>query len=192
MNVNDKHNATVRLRALAVFLVAMASFALLLYSGSSLLRSVFGAGGTDTVTGTLTVNHYCSFTTNVDSTGVNFGGAAGLNPGTNTIGTSNAIAVTDTGNLASNILVSGSNWNSGSQNFHVTNTIWSATSNSAFNPGSVIGSLETNEIYLTGTSTDTQIPVNTVSANYIYLGVSVPAGQAPGTYSQTINVISSC
>ena len=154
---------------------------------------VFAAGGTDAVTGTLTVNHYCVFTTNTDVSGITFAGAAGLNPGTNTIGTVNTIAVTDTGNLASNILTSGSNWNYNANTFNVQNTIWSPGANTLFSPGTVASnSAVDNEVYLTGTTSDTHIPVNTVGANSIWYGVAVPAGQAPGTYTQTINVISSC
>ncbi|MGI0100572.1 MAG: hypothetical protein ACREBH_02535 [Candidatus Micrarchaeaceae archaeon] len=180
-------------KELTLVFASMAVFLVLMYAGVLSTYVVFGAGGgTDAVTGKLTVNHYCSFTTNVDAAGITFGGLGGLNPGTNTIGTTNVITVTDTGNLASNILVSGSNWNYNSNSFDVENTVWSATTNTAFSPSSVIGSLETNEIYLTVISTDTNIPVNTLSSNSIFFGVAVPAGQSPGTYTQTINVISSC
>jgi hypothetical protein len=153
---------------------------------------------TDTLTGQLNVNHYCAFSSNVDGGGILFGGAAGLNPNANTIGLSNTVAVTDTGNLNSNILVQGTgaalyangNWVYGTNTFGVSNTIWGPTSNTAFSPGSVVGGA--NEVYLTAGLVDTHIPVNTVSANSIYWGVSVPAGQINGNYISNILVSSSC
>ena len=150
------------------------------------LATVFYAGGnTSSVTASVTINNYCSFTTNV--AGINFIVSGG--PGTNTGTETNTIAVTNTGNLATNILVAGAggganngNWIYASNSFYVTNTVWDYTASTAYasaNP-------------LTTTSTDTHIPVNTVSANTISFGLAIPAGQAPGTYSQTISIISTC
>ena len=99
------------------------------------IYQVFATGGTDAITGSLTVNHYCVFTTNVDSGGITFGGATGLNPASNTMGIVNTIAITDTGNLGSNILTSGSNWNYLSNSFNVGNSIWSSnTANNLWGP----------------------------------------------------------
>jgi hypothetical protein len=172
-----------------LFVFALAAV-LTLGIGALHIAYTYAAGGTDAVTGTLVVNHYCSFTTNVDGSGITFAGAAGLNPASNTIGTVNTVAVTDTGNLGSNILVSGSNWNFASNSFNVANTIVSAAANALFTPSSAPG--ESNEIRLSGTSVDTLVNVNTLAANSVWFGVGVPAGQVPGTYTQTINVISSC
>jgi hypothetical protein len=170
-----------------VFALAI-SFSIFIYF--ELQGIAYGGGGTDAIAGTLLINHYCVFSTNVDTGGIAFGGSTGFNPGTNTIGTVNSIGVTNSGNLASNILTSGSNWNYLSNSFYVTNTVWSGTANSVWSPVIILGGA--NEIRLTGASVDTRVTVNSISPNSIWLGVSIPAGQAPGIYTQTINVISNC
>ncbi len=137
---------------------------------------VLATGTTDLVSASVTINSYCSFT--VSNTAIDFGS---LFPG-NTIPTDNVITVSDTGNIGSNILTSGSNWAFASNTFGVTNTVWSPTS----------GTTYASATPLTGTTTDTKIVVTTTTSNDIYYGLGIPAGEAPGTYSQTINVISSC
>lgn len=150
------------------------SFAILFSSLG--VKYYYAVGNTAQVTGTVLVNTACVFSTN--SAAINFGA---LNPGTNTVGTPNTILVTNIGNTNSNILVSGSNWNNGGQNFNVANTVYNSVTTTTF-----------PSIRLSGSSTDTLIPVNTVSGNTIFFGLGIPAAQASGTYSQTINVISSC
>ena len=145
------------------------------------MYGAFGAGSTDNVSGLLTVARVCVFTTNADSSGITFAGSAGLDPGQNTIGTVNSISVTDTGNLGSNILISASNWVFGTNTFYVTNTIY----NAILQPYYVAP-------YVTGATTDTFIPVNTAAPNSISFGVAAPVGVPPGTYAQTINIISNC
>ena len=142
---------------------------------------VWAYTNTSALSGSVTVNHYCAFAANV--AGVNFGGVAGMNPGTNTGTMSNTIGVTDTGNLASNILTDGSgSWTYNANTFGVQNTVYSSSISTSYGAGTV----------LTTSSTDTFIPVNTASANAISYGMAIPAGQAPGTYTLTINLISSC
>ena len=140
----------------------------------------YAAGNTVAITGSVTINHYCAFTTNTAA--IVFGGSTGLNPGSNTGTMANTISVTDTGNLNSNILTSGTTWTFGSNTFGVSNTEYSASAATSYGSGTA----------LSASSTDTNIPVNTVSANTISYGLGVPNGQAPGTYTQTIDVISSC
>ena len=142
--------------------------------GSAML--VMAGGNSSPVTASVTINNYCAFT--VGNTAINFGA---LNPGSNTIYSSNVITVTDSGNLGSNILTSGNSWTFASNTFGVTNTVWSSA-NVLYGSGTA----------LTGTSADTAIVVTTSATNSIYFGLGVPAGQAPGTYSQTIEIISSC
>ena len=142
-----------------------------------MVGNVLAAGNTDAISASVTINNYCTFT--VSNTAISFGS---LNPGANTLTTSNTVTVTDTGNLGSNILTSGTSWTYASNNFGVQNTVWSASGSTAYGSGTV----------LTLSSVDSKIVVTTSTANSIYYGLGVPAGQAPGTYSQTINIISSC
>ena len=143
----------------------------------SIAGLLFAGGGTDAVTASVTINNYCSFT--VSNSAINFGS---MNPGANTVTTANAITVTDTGNIGSNILTSGSSWVFNSNTFGVTNTVWSTSSSTAYASANL----------LTGSTVDTKMIVTTATPNTIYYGLGIPAGQAPGTYSQTIDVISSC
>ena len=137
-----------------------------------------GVGGTDAVTASVTINNYCTFT--VSNTAINFGS---MNPGTTTATTANGVVtVTDTGNVGSNILTSGTTWTFGSNTFGVQNTVWSPSSTTAYASANV----------LTGSAVNTNIIVTTTATNTIYYGLGIPAGQAPGTYSQTIDVISTC
>ena len=144
----------------------------------SIAGLLFAGGGTDAVTASVTINNYCTFT--VSNTAINFGS---MNPGTTTATTANGVVtVTDTGNIGSNILTSGNSWVYNSNSFGVQNTVWSGSSSTAY----------ASATPLTITSTDTGIVVTTTAPNTIYYGLGIPAGQAPGTYSQTIDVISSC
>ena len=118
----------------------------------------------------------CTFT--VSNTAINFGP---INPGTD-IATQNAILITNTGNTASNVLLDGSDWAFNSNTFSVTNTVWSWSSGVAY--ASANG--------LTSTTSDTRVTVGSSNQKNIFFGVGTPSGQAPGTYSQTINIISSC
>jgi hypothetical protein len=189
------HNRRLNLHRYLIVLIIV-TVAIMLSLSTNFVPAQYSSN--DIVTGQLNVNRYCVFSTNVDTGGITFGGANGLNPNANTIGLSNTVAVTDTGNRNSNILVQGigagfatnGNWVYGTNTFGVSNTIWGPTSNTAFSPGSVVGGA--NEVYLSAILVDTYIPVNTVSANSIYWGVSVPVGQLPGTYTSNILISSSC
>ncbi len=160
----------------------------------------YGNGNTAAVTGTLTVNTFCAFTTNV--AGVTFSSGVAQYAGTfvppdNTIGTSNTVNVINTGVTNSNILVSGTDcsWVTGS----VSNTIWATKTHSYFvipaNVYTLTNALQGNEIQLSTSTSDTgEVVSNTLNSNgnTLYLGVGVPSGIAPATYTQTIDVLSSC
>jgi hypothetical protein len=94
--------------------------------------------------------------------------------------TSNVVNIGNAGTATSNILIEGGNWISGTSSFLVGNTLWSATS------GGNIGT------QLSNTAVDTQIIIPAGDSNSIYFGLNVPTGQAAGTYSQTINALTSC
>ncbi len=129
--------------------------------------------------GTLTIvsgSNTCSFTTS--NSVINFGL---INPG-NVIATQNAILITNTGNTPSNVLLSGNSWAFGTNTFGVTNTVWSWSINVPYITANA----------LTSTEYDTEVTLGASNSKDIYFGIGIPAGEAPGTYSQTINIISSC
>ena len=140
---------------------------------------LFAGGSTVSISGSVTVPNNCLFAT--DNSAITFGGASGVQTGTNTL-TANVIKVTDGGNYATNILVSGTDWTWASSS--VSNTFYANTLN--------VGITDPRVARLSGASVDTKIPVNLISANAIYFGVNVPTGTSPGTYTQTISIISSC
>lgn len=100
------------------------------------------------------------------------------------------VIVTDTdngGNVASNILLEGTAWTSGSNSFVVGQTNYNGLSQSSYSGVSLTASLVDTAI---------QIPAPTVStpstSNAIYFGLQVPGGTASGTYTQTITFENSC
>jgi hypothetical protein len=140
-------------------------------------------GSTNTVSAAVTISNYCTFTTNTAN--INFGSNIGL--GSNTGTETNTILITNTGNSASNVIVYGTNWASGSFNFGVTNTVWSATASTPY--------ASATPLILTGVDTDILLPAPTsggTTTNTISFGLGIPVGQAPGTYSQTITLSNSC
>ncbi len=97
--------------------------------------------------------------------------------------TSNLVVDTDSGTAASNILVEGGNWISGSSNFYVANTLWNPTSSASY-----IG----NAVQLIPSLADTKIKINAGGNGDIYFGAGVPAGQPSGSYSQNIILENLC
>jgi hypothetical protein len=158
---------------------------------------VGAAGGTTTMTGQVTVVNACAFTENVATIQfVNTGqsGSAGIIAGTNTIGTANTVAVTNTGQSNSNVLIYGASWTwSTPTGASYSNTIYSSTANSAWNPiASTALQLSGVEVRMAGTQVDTGITVNTASPNTISLGLAIPSTTPAGAYTQTIDFVSSC
>jgi hypothetical protein len=96
--------------------------------------------------------------------------------------TSNDENVMNYGNLASHIYVDANAWTYLANSFAVGNTLWSATS------GGNIGTQMTGAF----AGVDTSIPMKANGGNDIYFGLNIPAGQTAATYSQTINILTSC
>ena len=145
----------------------------------NIIPYIMGFSNTINVTGSLTIATNCVFS--VSNSAINFGS---LISGTNTL-TQNAESVTNGGNAGSNILTSGSNWIFSNNGFYTQNTFYSNTLNGW--PGNTFVSV------LTQSSTDTKILVGVSGSNNIFYGANTPNTiAAPGTYTQTINVISSC
>ncbi|MDE1871664.1 MAG: hypothetical protein KGI06_05505 [Candidatus Micrarchaeota archaeon] len=167
---------------------------------TALLASfAIGSGGTVTATGYINVRNSCNFA--ISNTIVYFGT---LDPGTNTIGTGasgvNVITITNTGGNPSNVEISGSNWNYNSNSFSVSNTAWSGiAANSLWSPSASSSKTGTAnvEVQLSGSTVDTLLETQNslTQSNSIWLGAAVPAaqiGSGASTYTQTINVISTC
>ncbi len=94
------------------------------------------------------------------------------------------VLFTDTdngGNLAANILISGSGFSYGSNTIGVSNTLWDYSSQTSY-AGTA----------LSGTPADTGITLAQPSiaspstSNEIYFGVSIPSGTEAGLYAQTL------
>jgi hypothetical protein len=110
-------------------------------------------------------------------------GFGGINP-LSYAATANLVVDTNSGGVSANILVDGSNWISGANNFYVANGLWNPTS-----AGSGVG----NALKLDPSGlTDTGIVVPASGSNDIYFGLRIPGAQPPGTYSANIVLENKC
>jgi hypothetical protein len=137
------------------------------------------------VTGSIFVTNTCIPLISNSVSGINFGSISQ----NSFAATSNAENVINLGNSVSNIIVDGGNWVYGANNFLVGNTLWSLT----YSSSAAIGTQLTSSVY----GVDTQEIVGSGGAtgtggNTIYFGLNVPKGQAPGVYTETINIMLSC
>ncbi|MDE1871663.1 MAG: hypothetical protein KGI06_05500 [Candidatus Micrarchaeota archaeon] len=171
----------------------MGMMMLIMYSLASGAAALLAVATSTPVTATVIVPNTCDLVPS--NSAVNFNT---ISPGTNSIGTSNAVTITDTGANPSNILLSGTAWSSGAHNFDSGNTVYSAVaSNSLWNPGSAKSTTANIETYFPNDNGVTQLDTllytsNGATANTIFLGLQIPAAQYGATYTQTIDVISSC
>lgn len=167
----------------------LAVLIILLYGTATVLTSMITMAAT-TVTATVVVQNTCNLAPS--NTAVAF---SITTPGTNTIGTVNAITIIDTGANPSNILLSGSSWSDGgSHTFGVSNTIYSGiAANDLWTPGTTPSATANVEVMFSNTPLDTLLETsNGVAANTVWLGLSIPASQYGATYTQTITISSNC
>ncbi len=129
------------------------------------------------VIATATVPSSCAISLNVFS--ANFGD---LNPGVNSITTSQNVLDTNGGNVGTYIWVYGGNWISGGNSFGVKNTTYSSSSATNYASGT----------QLTTASANTNIAVASATSSNIWFGTGVPVGQAAGTYSQNVVITNVC
>lgn len=161
------------------------------------LGSVVSFGGTtaNTVSGTVSVSSVCAIST-VSNTAVNFGS---LFPG-NTISTQNGILLTDSGgNFASNILIGGGLGTSSPYNgiwlgtsvanqVGIANTVWAPSLNTVYGSATrVTNTLVDTRIVLTAPTI-----ANPSTTNSIFLGMGVPSGTPPDTYTTNIVLETTC
>ena len=104
-----------------------------------------------------------------------------MNPGTTSI--DNSTTITNSGNTAVTPDISGTVWNgSPSGSMVVEQTHWSTT----------IGQNYFNMINLTSSDATLVQPVSNGNPLTVYFKLSIPAGQTPAQYSQTITFTASC
>ena len=103
-----------------------------------------------------------------------------LNPGLSTPANS-AVVDTNGGSASAYMYVYGGNWISGSNNFGVSNTVWSTTSQTSYT-GTPLSAAASNTAMLVPPS----------GSNTIYFGTAVPASQPSGSYTQNIIIENSC
>ena len=133
---------------------------------------------------TANVQSACFISLNTAS--IDFGS---LDPNANVPTANQIIDTNQGGNVASNILVEGGNWISGSNNFLPENTLWDVSSDATYT-GNALSAIPTV------TDTHIQIVAGTIAspnpAASIYFGVGVPAGQVAGAYTQNIVLENLC
>jgi len=122
-----------------------------------------------------------SCTVILSNTAVNFGSVA---PASNAP-TSNIVADTNGGTAASNILLDGTNWVSGGDNFFASNTVWDFTTHAGGVSGNTLG-------LATGNLVDTLNVIAPSQLIDMFFGTQVPGLQASGTYTQTITIENLC
>ncbi len=155
-----------------------------LYTNTIVLQNSC-SGTSNTFSVALTINVLGACYISISNSAIGFGT---INPGANTPFTSNLVVDNAIGsNVNTNVVVEGSNWASGVNNFAVSNTLWSNT-NAIF--GSAGTTPLTLSLNLPGTIVIPWPPVN--NANNIYFGVSVPPGEPAGTYTQNILMENLC
>ena len=151
----------------------------------SAIVGILGAGITEaalyntvSITGQLIIPSNCIFSTNAVT--INFGT---IQQGQNAGSTLFALNVVNSGNIGSNVFVSGASWVYGSNTFAAGNTVWSKSSGTAFGSATA----------LTGSAVDTLVYVPSAgAANTVYWSAAAPLYQAPGSYTQAISITNSC
>jgi len=91
------------------------------------------------------------------------------------------------GNVASSLLVSGTNWAYGPNSFGVSNTLWSPTSELTYT-----GTALSNTLAATGITVPAPTQSSPSSSANIYFGLAVPPATPGGSYTQTITIENSC
>lgn len=155
-----------------------------LYTSNILLQNSCPPSNSVTLTVAVTANVATQCFISLSPSTINFGA---INPGAN-VPTANEITDSDIGgNIAANVLVYGGNWIFGSNNFGVSNTLWSPSS-----LGTYSGNALTNSLVNTQIVVQAPTPTQTTTSNNIYFGLAIPAGTIAGTYSQNIVIENSC
>jgi hypothetical protein len=111
-----------------------------------------------------------------------------ITPGSN-LPTNQAITDNDVnGNVAANIIVSGSDWSDGGVNsFGVTNTVWSPSTSNSYT-----GTPLTSVAVDTGITIPIPSLVTPITGNTLYFGLAIPISIVPAVYSQSITITNSC
>lgn len=147
-----------------------------------LLAGITGIAGATTfntvsIQGQILIPSNCVFSANVAT--INFGT---LQQGTST-NVNFAILLTNGGNIASNVFVSGADWTDGATHtFLAGNTLWNVATQASYTGTA-----------LTGSAVDTMRYVPSAGAtNTLFWGSKAPLYQYPASYTQAISVSNSC
>ena len=140
--------------------------------GNTLNANVFVTDGDGRSANSILVGPYniisLSCTFSLSNTVVNFGTLTpGTQLGTNSVGW-NSVLINNIGTVASNVYISGSNWNYGIYSFAVTNTVWNWNSYTPY--------ASSNQLF--GTQSDTKVQIGSSGSKNIYFGIGVPLAQA--------------
>jgi len=135
------------------------------------------AGGTQAIT--FTQPAVC--TVILSNTAIDFGSV----PITGNAPTSNDVADTNGGSVPANILLDGTNWVSGGNNFFAGNIVWDFSPHSGGVSGNALGLAPGNLV-------DTLNVIAVSQLIDLFFGTQVPAQQASGTYTQTITIENLC
>jgi hypothetical protein len=167
---------SLSMTAVGIILVAVSMFGL---SAFAFVNPVLASSSPQNVGGNVLINSVC--TISLTNTLIQFGGSAGVAPGT--ISTVNSVIDTNGGNIGSYIWAYAGNWVYASNTFGGTNTLWGATS-SPLNPTNAVSS-----------NTAIALPAPTLgnpTSNTIYFAVNVPVGTPAGTFQQSITITNTC
>lgn len=157
-------------------LAALAVIISLPFGSFNALQVAYATSYNGVVTGSLTVGATCAIS--LSSSTLDFGTLA---PQGNTI-TNAIITDTNSGTATANLLVSGTDWTSGSNTIGVSNTLWDGTVQTSYTGTA-----------LTSTATDTGLTVAPNSGTQaIYFGVGIPSNALAGSYTETITLENSC
>ncbi len=173
----------LRLDKLLIFATVLSGLATVMLLGPDVGMVYASSSNTLIATANILSVCYVSLAPNA----IAFGGNAGITPGL----TSSANSITDSdlnGNTQASILLYGTDWASGSNNFIGSNTLWSSTLTGSYAPISNTISSPTNTGMTVAAPTLSSNPTSTT----IYFELHVPGATPAGLYTHTITIENSC
>ncbi len=156
-----------------------------LYTSNILFQNSCSPSNSVELTVPTTANIVGTCFISLSPTTVNFGSIV---PGANVPTNVNVVVSDPGGNFAANVLVDGTNWVSGVNNFGVSNTLWDAANQVSVYAGTPL----TNALVITSIIVTAPTLGTPTTSNSIYFGLGIPQGVVAGTYTQNIVIENSC